>query len=153
MLQRLYVAWDFHSSLALFHWLLFAGLAVVEGWLDLAKLVATEGAKGRSPYEELAYQIGRDVYVDIAGWHLYLRDMSAVPGVKMSQALATKLGPEVSGSRNGVRESDVADVLRRIPVELGSGKTKARRCCDFVNNEHVILRVTLKRASMLLCPL
>lgn len=38
---------------------------------------------------------GRDVYVDIAGWHLYLRDMSAVPGVKMSQALATKLGPEV----------------------------------------------------------
>jgi hypothetical protein len=38
---------------------------------------------------------GRDVYVDIAGWHLFLRDMSAVPGLKMSQALATKLGPEV----------------------------------------------------------
>jgi len=35
------------------------------------------------------------VYVDIAGWHLFLRDMSAVPGLKMSQALATQLGPEV----------------------------------------------------------
>jgi hypothetical protein len=39
---------------------------------------------------------GRDVYVDIAGWHLFMRDMNAVPGFKMSQALATQLGPEVS---------------------------------------------------------
>jgi hypothetical protein len=35
------------------------------------------------------------VYVDIAGWHLFMRDMNAVPGFKMSQALATRLGPEV----------------------------------------------------------
>jgi hypothetical protein len=35
------------------------------------------------------------VYVDIAGWHLFMRDMNAVPGFKMSSALATKLGPEV----------------------------------------------------------
>lgn len=39
---------------------------------------------------------GRDVYVDIAGWHLFMRDMNAVPGFKMSQALATQLGPEVT---------------------------------------------------------
>lgn len=32
--------------------------AVVEGWLDLAKLVASEGSKSKSPYEELAYKIG-----------------------------------------------------------------------------------------------
>jgi hypothetical protein len=31
---------------------------VVEGWLDLAKLVASEGSKGKGPYEELAYKIG-----------------------------------------------------------------------------------------------
>jgi hypothetical protein len=31
---------------------------VVEGWLDLAKLVASEGTKGKSPYEELAFKIG-----------------------------------------------------------------------------------------------
>lgn len=35
------------------------------------------------------------MYVDIAGWHLFMRDMNAVPGFKMSQALATQLGPEV----------------------------------------------------------
>eukprot|EP00882_Tetradesmus_deserticola_P010231 GHRQ01010809.1.p1 GENE.GHRQ01010809.1~~GHRQ01010809.1.p1 ORF type:complete len:183 (+),score=47.46 GHRQ01010809.1:201-749(+) len=75
------------------------GKDAVEGWLDLAKLVASEGSKSKSPYEELAYQIGRDVYVDIAGWHLFLRDMSAVPGLKMSHALATKLGPEVGSAK------------------------------------------------------
>lgn len=31
---------------------------MVEGWLDLAKLVASEGGKQKSPYEELAYKIG-----------------------------------------------------------------------------------------------
>jgi hypothetical protein len=36
----------------------FCPAAVVEGWLDLAKLVASEGSKAKSPYEELAYQIG-----------------------------------------------------------------------------------------------
>ncbi|KAF8065573.1 dus [Scenedesmus sp. PABB004] len=100
------------------------GKDVVEGWLDLAKLVASEGSKNKSPYEELAFKIGRDVYVDIAGWHLFLRDMSAVPGLKMSQALATQLGPEAAaGGRGGLRESDVAAVLKKIPVELGAGKT------------------------------
>lgn len=34
--------------------------AVVEGWLDLAKLVASEGGKQKSPYEDLAYNIGVD---------------------------------------------------------------------------------------------
>ncbi len=35
------------------------------------------------------------MYVDIAGWHLFLRDMNAAPGVKMSTALANQFGPEV----------------------------------------------------------
>ncbi len=35
------------------------------------------------------------VYVDLAGWHLYTRDMNATPTMKMSQALATQLGPKV----------------------------------------------------------
>lgn len=33
-------------------------VAVVEGWLDIAKLVASEGTKSKSPYEEIAYKIG-----------------------------------------------------------------------------------------------
>jgi hypothetical protein len=35
------------------------------------------------------------VYVDVAGWHLYLRDMTAAPGLKMHSALATQFGPQV----------------------------------------------------------
>lgn len=101
------------------------GKDIVEGWLDLAKLVASEGSKNKGPYDDLAYKIGKDVYVDIAGWHLFMRDMNAVPGFKMSSALATKLGPEAARSgRSGLLESDVAAVLKKIPVELGSGKTR-----------------------------
>lgn len=46
---------------------------------------------------------GKDVYIDIAGWHLFMRDMNAVPGFKMSQALATQLGPEVRRKGGGQR--------------------------------------------------
>lgn len=95
MLQRLYVAWDFHSSLALFHWLLFAGLAVVEGWLDLAKLVATEGAKGRSPYEELAYQIGEACHLD-SGHAQVLQ--GAFAGAVASTSAHTKQKPLQQGT-------------------------------------------------------
>ena len=35
------------------------------------------------------------MYVDVAGWHLYLRDLNAAPGFKMSAALAAKFGPQV----------------------------------------------------------
>ena len=31
---------------------------------------------------------------------------------------------QVAGSRRGLRESDVADVLKKIPIELGAGKTR-----------------------------
>ena len=41
---------------------------------------------------------GKEVYVDVNGWHLYLRDIS-VPGAdgKLSQALAAHLGSKVGG--------------------------------------------------------
>ncbi|GIL64687.1 hypothetical protein Vafri_18583 [Volvox africanus] len=100
------------------------GKDAVDGWLDLAKLVAGSGGS-KTPYEEFASAIGRDVYVDIAGWHLYLRDMGAgIPGssLKMSQALAQQLGPQLS---RGLREPDVEALLKKIPVKLGGGKLKA----------------------------
>ncbi len=65
--------------------------------------------------------------MDVAGWHLYLRDMNAAPGLKMSQALAQQLGPQVQGSRGGVRESDVASLLKTIPVKLGAGRLQVGR--------------------------
>ena len=43
-----------------------------------------------------AARSGKEVYVDVNGWHLYLRDIS-VPGAdaKLSQALAQHLGSKV----------------------------------------------------------
>lgn len=99
------------------------GKDVMDGWLDLAKLVASEGSKTKGVYDELAYRIGRDVYVDIAGWHLFLRDMSAVPGLKMASALAAQLGPAAADAgRGGLREADVSAVLKKIPVDVGGGR-------------------------------
>lgn len=63
------------------------------------------------------------MYVDIAGWHLFTRDMSAAPGLKMAAALAAQLGPQAaSAGRGGLREADVSGVLRRIPVDVGGGR-------------------------------
>mmetsp|Transcript_26046 Transcript_26046/g.56854 ORF Transcript_26046/g.56854 Transcript_26046/m.56854 type:complete len:161 (+) Transcript_26046:71-553(+) len=96
------------------------GKDAVDAWLDLSKLVAGSGGN-KTPYDELASAIGKDVYVDIAGWHLYLRDMTATPGLKMSQALAQQLGPQAS---RGLRESDVEAVLKKIPIKVGAGKLR-----------------------------
>ncbi|KAG2483123.1 hypothetical protein HYH03_018013 [Edaphochlamys debaryana] len=96
----------------------------LDGWLDVTKLV-TGGGGAKTPYDEFASAIGRDCYVDLAGWHLYLRDMAAgAPGnstFKMSQALAAQLGPQL---KKGLRESDVEAVLKKVPVKLGAGKLK-----------------------------
>jgi hypothetical protein len=156
---------------------------VIDGWLDLAKLVAADGSKSKGVYDELAFRIGglvgglgpaggrgrgwgggssapgnpraarssashsrpspllpqpprpppppppgRDVYVDLAGWHLFLRDMSAVPGLKMASALAAQLGPAAADAgRGGLREADVTAVLKRIPVDVGGGRVTVRR--------------------------
>jgi hypothetical protein len=58
---------------------------VMEGWLDVSKLVSGGGA-AKSPYEDFASAIGRDVYVDLAGWHLYLR-VRGVLGLALIVAL------------------------------------------------------------------
>jgi hypothetical protein len=97
------------------------GDQVVGGFLDLAKLVSgTQGT--RSPYDDLAASIGRDVYADLGGWHILLRDLSVQPGAdaKMSAALAAELGPRAA---DRLAERDVEAVLARVPVRLGGGRT------------------------------
>lgn len=47
-----------------------AGQDAVGSWVDLASFVSSSGGGGRTPYDELADVIGRDVYIDVAGWHL-----------------------------------------------------------------------------------
>ncbi|MEW5317669.1 MAG: hypothetical protein WDW38_008951 [Sanguina aurantia] len=88
--------------------------------MDLASLV-TGGSGKKSAFDELASSLGKDVYIDVSGWHLYLRDLNAVPGLKMSQALAQQLGPQ---AKDRLREGDVEKLLQRIPVKLGAGKAQ-----------------------------
>lgn len=37
-------------------------------WKDLAEFVAGSGAGNKGAFESLADRIGRDVYIDVAGW-------------------------------------------------------------------------------------
>jgi hypothetical protein len=96
----------------------------VDSWLDLSSFVTGGGGGTRTPYDALADKIGRDVYVDIQGWHLYLKD-ARVPGAGLSlaQALAQKIGPTLSrGGR--FSQADAEALLRRVPLALGGGKAK-----------------------------
>jgi hypothetical protein len=66
--------------------------------------------------EKLAAAIGEDVYIDVAKWHLYLRD------AHLHTVLAEQLYPILS---KNVTEEQVLQILRAIPVKLGGGKLEA----------------------------
>jgi Protein of unknown function (DUF3181) len=64
--------------------------------------------------ESLAAEIGENVYIDIAKWHLYLRD--AHLHTVVAQQLFSML-------EDGNVDADrVGQVLQSIPVKLGGGK-------------------------------
>jgi hypothetical protein len=64
--------------------------------------------------EELAADIGQQVYIDVAKWHLYLAD------AHLHTVLAEKFYPMLkSGS---ISEAQVQQVLAEIPVKLGGGR-------------------------------
>jgi len=93
----------------------------VSSWLDLAGFVAkTKGS--RSPYEELSSKIGDQCYIDVQGWHLYLKDVKIAPGapVTMADALAEKLGSTMQGQ--GFSQSMLDSLMSQVPVKLGQGK-------------------------------
>ena len=64
--------------------------------------------------EALAAEIGENVYIDVAKWHLYLRD------AHLHTLLAEQLLPLVQ--QNKVEEGQVSAILKNIPVKLGGGK-------------------------------
>jgi len=66
--------------------------------------------------EQLAAVIGENVYIDLAKWHLYLRD------AKLHTVLADKLYPLMSDGK--LSDSQVTDVLKGISVQLGGGKVE-----------------------------
>jgi hypothetical protein len=64
--------------------------------------------------EALAAEIGDNVYIDVAKWHLYLRD------AHLHTALAERLYPILqSGS---LQETEVDSILSSMSIKLGGGK-------------------------------
>ncbi|HEY9626605.1 MAG TPA: DUF3181 family protein [Coleofasciculaceae cyanobacterium] len=64
--------------------------------------------------EKLAGAIGENVYMDVAKWHLYLRD------AHLHTALAEQLYPLLS--KGSVLEDQVLEILKGISIKLGGGK-------------------------------
>ncbi|MGK7943691.1 MAG: DUF3181 family protein [Microcystaceae cyanobacterium] len=64
--------------------------------------------------EALAAEIGENVYIDIAKWHLYLSD------AHLHTVVAEKVYPLLVDKE--LTEDAVTDILRQIPVKLGAGR-------------------------------
>ena len=64
--------------------------------------------------EQLAAAIGKEVYIDVARWHLYLRD------AHLHTLLAERLAPQVMAGK--VDEDAVTEILQGIPVKVGGGR-------------------------------
>jgi hypothetical protein len=65
--------------------------------------------------EKLAAEIGENIYIDIAKWHLYLAD------AKLHKVVAEQVYPLISAGKS-VEEEDVIQVLQSIPVKVGGGR-------------------------------
>jgi hypothetical protein len=65
--------------------------------------------------EALAAEIGENVYIDIAKWHLYLSN------AKLHTVVAEKVYPLITNKKS-IEESDVTRVLESISVKIGGGK-------------------------------
>ena len=64
--------------------------------------------------EGLAAEIGKNVYMDIAKWHLYLSD------AHLARAVAERVYPMLVNQ--SIEESAVMQILQEIQVQLGGGK-------------------------------
>jgi hypothetical protein len=67
--------------------------------------------------EQLAASIGENVYIDVAKWHLYLRDAG------LHTPLAEQFYPMLT--KGSLSETDVNNVLKATKVKLGGGKLEA----------------------------
>lgn len=64
--------------------------------------------------ESLAAEIGENIYIDVAKWHLYLAD------AHLHTVVAEKVYPMIENEE--VSEDAVIDILRQISVSLGAGR-------------------------------
>lgn len=66
--------------------------------------------------EALAAQIGENIYIDVAKWHLYLRD------AHLHTVVAEKIYPLLE--TNSLNEDNITAILQEVKVKLGGGKTE-----------------------------
>ncbi|CCQ62342.1 DUF3181 family protein [Crocosphaera watsonii] len=66
--------------------------------------------------ESLAAEIGENIYMDVAKWHLYLAD------AHLHTVVAEKVYPMIENEE--VSEDGVIEILRQISVSLGGGRTE-----------------------------
>ncbi len=64
--------------------------------------------------EALASEIGENIYIDIAKWHLFLSN------AKLHTVVAEKMYPLLTS--HSVDEDQVIKVLESIPIKIGGGK-------------------------------
>ncbi|MEB3293228.1 MAG: DUF3181 family protein [Synechococcales bacterium] len=64
--------------------------------------------------ESLAAEIGENIYIDIAKWHLYLSD------AHLHTPLAEQLYPLIESK--SVNEATVSQILQQTLVKVGGGK-------------------------------
>lgn len=64
--------------------------------------------------EAIAAEIGENVYMDIAKWHLYLSD------ARLHTVVAEQVYPLLT--TNSLDEDRVLQILQNIPVKIGGGK-------------------------------
>ena len=64
--------------------------------------------------EALASEIGENIYIDIAKWHLYLSN------AKLHTVVAEQLYPLITS--NSINVDLVIKVLESIPVKIGGGR-------------------------------
>ena len=62
------------------------------------------------------------MYIDVSGWHLFLREVKAAKGLNLAQALAQQFGQDISSGSNSKGNMD--EELKKIPIKLGGGKTQ-----------------------------
>jgi hypothetical protein len=66
--------------------------------------------------ESLAAEIGENIYIDVAKWHLYLRD------AHLHTLIAQRVLPLLEN--NSLSEREVKEILQGIMVTMGGGKTE-----------------------------
>lgn len=86
---------------------------MLAAWSSSSRVVALiEALEQRISRGSLLLLTGRDVYLDVAGWHLYLKDVKVGGSINLAQGLAQQLGSQIDGQ--GFREADM-QVNRSCP--------------------------------------